>query len=43
MKIKTFLKVGMVIVACLLIVVAAHTTLSVLAASGDLIQRTDLY
>jgi len=39
MKIKTFLKVGMVIVACLLIVVAAHTTLSVLAASGDLIQR----
>lgn len=39
MKTKALLRAGTVIVACLLIVVAAHTTLSVLAAPGDLIQR----
>jgi len=38
-KTKAFLKVGTVIVACLLIAIAARTTLSVLAAPGDLIQR----
>ncbi len=39
MNTKAFLKVGAVIVACLLILVAARTTLSVLAAPGDLIQQ----
>jgi len=39
MKTKALLRAGTVIVACLLIIVAARTTLSVLAAPGDLIQR----